>query len=76
MMSDTLSLLDERARDYPRMTAALDYLSEYWSEQPDLDAVARAAGLSPYHFQRVFKRWTGTTPAQWRAQHCRRVSQA
>ena len=62
MMSDTLSLLDERARDYPRMTAALDYLSEHWSEQPDLDAVARAAGLSPYHFQRVFKRWTGTSP--------------
>ena len=24
--------------------------------------MARAAGLSPYHFQRVFTRWTGTSP--------------
>jgi len=54
--------LDERARDYPRMTAALDYLSEHWREQPDLAAAARAAGLSQHHFQRVFTRWTGTSP--------------
>lgn len=54
--------LDERARDYPRMRAALDYLSENWSDQPDLDRVAAAAGLSPFHFQRVFTRWTGTSP--------------
>lgn len=54
--------LDERARDYPRMLAALDYLARHWSEQPDLDRVAAAAGLSPFHFQRVFTRWTGTSP--------------
>ncbi|TGY88997.1 methylated-DNA--[protein]-cysteine S-methyltransferase [Marinicauda algicola] len=54
--------LDERARDYPRVVAALDYLSRHWSEQPDLDEVAAAAGLSPFHFQRVFTRWTGTSP--------------
>lgn len=44
------------------MSAALSYLSEHWSEQPDLSAVADAAGLSPHHFQRVFTRWTGASP--------------
>lgn len=55
----------QRACDYARVTAALDYLSEHWREQPDLDAAARAAGLSPHHFQRVFTRWVGTSPKKF-----------
>jgi len=59
------SLIAQRASDYPRVTAALDYLTEHWREQPDLDAAARAAGLSPHHFQRVFTRWVGTSPKKF-----------
>ena len=55
----------QRACDYTRVTAALDYLTEHWREQPDLDAIARAAGLSPHHFQRVFTRWVGTSPKKF-----------
>lgn len=47
----------ESSADYARMTAALSYLSENWSEHPDLAEVSNAAGLSPHHFQRVFTRW-------------------
>ncbi|MEO1039120.1 MAG: methylated-DNA--[protein]-cysteine S-methyltransferase [Pseudomonadota bacterium] len=54
--------LDERARAYPRITAALDHLQAHWRDQPDLNELAAAAGLSPAHFQRVFTRWTGTSP--------------
>jgi AraC family transcriptional regulator of adaptative response/methylated-DNA-[protein]-cysteine methyltransferase len=54
--------LQTRAADYERVTAALDYLSEHWRDQPDLAAAAQAAGLSPHHFQRVFTRWTGASP--------------
>jgi len=59
------SLIAQRAADYPRVTAALDYLTEHWREQPDLDAAARAADLSPHHFQRVFTRWVGTSPKKF-----------
>ncbi|MCP2671353.1 bifunctional helix-turn-helix domain-containing protein/methylated-DNA--[protein]-cysteine S-methyltransferase [Maricaulaceae bacterium EIL42A08] len=52
----------ESSADYARMTAALSYLSENWSEHPDLAEVSNAAGLSPHHFQRVFTRWTGASP--------------
>lgn len=62
IMDSSPTILDERSRDYPRVVSALDWLSEHWSEQPDLDQVAAAAGLSPFHFQRVFTRWTGTSP--------------
>lgn len=49
-------------RDYARMRDALAFLSERWSDQPDLAEAARAAGLSPHYFQRVFTRWTGASP--------------
>ena len=58
-------LIAQRSADYPRVTAALDYLTEHWRAQPDLDAAARAAGLSPHHFQRVFTRWVGTSPKKF-----------
>ncbi len=40
-------------------------------EPPDLDQVAAGAGMSRFHFQRVFKEVTGTTPRAYFAE-CRR----
>ena len=57
--ASTLSL---RAQDYPRINAALDFIAAHWDEQPSLERIAQAAGLSPHHFQRVFTRWTGASP--------------
>lgn len=43
-------------------------------EPPALDALAQAAGLSRFHFHRVFKEITGMTPSAYgRAQRARRV---
>ncbi len=38
-------------------------------EPPDLDALAKAAGMSRFHFHRVFKRVTGVTPRAYVAGH-------
>ena len=51
-----------RAQDYPRINAALDFIAAHWDEQPSLERIASAAGLSPHHFKRVFTRWTGASP--------------
>src|SRR4051812_13646983 len=48
--------------NYARVARAIAYLSERYSEQPNLDEAARAAGLSPYHFQREFSRLAGVSP--------------
>src|SRR5436190_13988008 len=47
---------------YGRIARAIAYLAERYDEQPDLDEAARAAGLSPYHFQREFSRLAGVSP--------------
>jgi AraC family transcriptional regulator, regulatory protein of adaptative response / methylated-DNA-[protein]-cysteine methyltransferase len=52
-------------------------LIESAEEVPRLAAMAARAGLSPYHFHRVFKAVTGVTPRSYAAAHrTRRVRQA
>jgi AraC family transcriptional regulator of adaptative response/methylated-DNA-[protein]-cysteine methyltransferase len=52
-------------RDYKRVSEALAFLGDRWRDHPDLDSAARAAGLSPHHFQRVFSRWVGVSPKKY-----------
>lgn len=47
---------------------AIEYLSEKLDQKVSLQDVATAAGLSRYHFLRVFKKSTGITPHHYRTQ--------
>ncbi|MEM1300839.1 MAG: bifunctional helix-turn-helix domain-containing protein/methylated-DNA--[protein]-cysteine S-methyltransferase [Pseudomonadota bacterium] len=47
------------------MAAALRHLEEHAADQPSLDDVADAIGLSPAHFQRVFSQWVGVSPKKY-----------
>ncbi|MEM0944025.1 MAG: AraC family transcriptional regulator, partial [Pseudomonadota bacterium] len=47
------------------MAGALRYLEEHAGEQPSLDQVAEAIGLSPSHFQKVFSQWVGVSPKRY-----------
>ena len=48
--------------DYVRVEKAIHYLKEHSVEQPDLRSIAEVAGLSEFHFQRLFSRWAGVSP--------------
>lgn len=48
--------------DYIRIEKAIRYLKDHSIEQPDLRAVAQVAGVSEFHFQRLFSRWAGVSP--------------
>jgi len=52
-------------RDYQRVEAAIRYLETHHEAQPGLADIARAAGLSEYHFQRLFSRWVGISPKRF-----------
>ena len=47
------------------MARVLEHIGEQWREQPGLEDISAAFGLSPYHFQREFSRWAGLTPKQY-----------
>jgi AraC family transcriptional regulator of adaptative response/methylated-DNA-[protein]-cysteine methyltransferase len=38
------------------------FLDRHHTDQPDLNELAAAAGLSPFHFHRLFSAWAGVTP--------------
>ncbi len=54
-----------RPGDFERISRAIGYLERHHRDQPDLDSIAAAAGLSPFHFQRLFTRWAGVSPNQF-----------
>lgn len=51
--------------DYDRIESAMAYLVNQATAQPSLEEVAAHVHLSPYHFQRLFCRWAGTTPKRF-----------
>ena len=57
--------VDTPRDDYARIERALACIERDARRQPALDEMARAAGLSPAHFQRVFTRWAGISPKRF-----------
>lgn len=51
--------------DYDRIASAMAYLVDRAIDQPSLEEIAAHVHLSPYHFQRLFCRWAGTTPKRF-----------
>jgi AraC family transcriptional regulator of adaptative response/methylated-DNA-[protein]-cysteine methyltransferase len=54
--------MDMKPGDYRRIACAIRFLAEHYDTQPRLDTAARVAGLSPFHFQRLFTRYAGVSP--------------
>jgi AraC family transcriptional regulator, regulatory protein of adaptative response / methylated-DNA-[protein]-cysteine methyltransferase len=54
-------------RDFRRIGRAIRYIDARFREQPRLAEIAAAAGLSQFHFNRLFRRWAGVTPRQYLA---------
>ena len=56
------------SRDFARMTRAIEFIEREFERQPRLAEIARHVGLSEFHFNRLFRRWTGLTPKQYLAE--------
>jgi AraC family transcriptional regulator, regulatory protein of adaptative response / methylated-DNA-[protein]-cysteine methyltransferase len=57
--------LEAQSRDYDAVRAAIRFLFEQATNQPELDALAAHLKLSPAHTQKVFKRWCGLSPKEF-----------
>ncbi len=51
--------------NYNRIAKAIEFIDLNFKEQPNLEQVAEKVNLSPYHFQRLFSDWAGTSPKKF-----------
>jgi AraC family transcriptional regulator of adaptative response/methylated-DNA-[protein]-cysteine methyltransferase len=51
--------------NYTRIAEAIEYIKANFKTQPTLDEMARQVHLSPFHFQRLFSDWAGTSPKKF-----------
>lgn len=56
---------EEQNLNYSRITTAIEYIRANFKAQPSLDEIAKQVHLSPFHFQRLFSEWAGTTPKKF-----------
>ncbi len=62
------------ALDFQRIEASIHFIESHYRDEPSLRDIAASADLSPFHFERLFKRWAGTTPKRF--VQCLRVEHA
>lgn len=65
LSEETPSVHQVSSRDARRISAALRHLEMNYADPVELDALARAAGMSKYHFIRTFRSVVGMTPYQF-----------
>ena len=56
---------EQQQINYNRIAEAIAYIKNNFKTQPNLDEVAEQVHLSPFHFQRLFREWAGTTPKKF-----------
>jgi AraC family transcriptional regulator of adaptative response/methylated-DNA-[protein]-cysteine methyltransferase len=51
--------------NFNRVAEAIGYIQANFKRQPGLEEIAEKVNLSPFHFQRLFSEWAGTTPKRF-----------
>jgi len=54
-----------QVQHYNLISETIKWMAEHQSEQPGLDRLSAAMGVSPHHLQRTFQRWAGVSPKQF-----------
>lgn len=53
---------DAAAADYDVVRRAIGHIRGHWRQQPEIEAIAEAAGVTPTELHHLFRRWAGITP--------------
>jgi len=69
--------LRRAAADYAVVRRAIAFVCEHWRAQPEIDAIAAAAGVSASELHHLFRRWAAITPKDFlqalTLEHARRL---
>lgn len=58
-------MTEQEIINYNRIAEAIEYIKMNFKDQPNLDEVAKEINMSPFHFQRMFTEWAGTSPKKF-----------
>jgi AraC family transcriptional regulator, regulatory protein of adaptative response / methylated-DNA-[protein]-cysteine methyltransferase len=50
------------ASDYDIVRRAIGFISQEWRNQPEIESIAHAVGVTPTELHHLFRRWSGLTP--------------
>lgn len=50
------------AADYDVVRRAIGHIRGHWREQPEIETIAEAAGVTPTELHHLFRRWAGLSP--------------
>lgn len=56
---------EQEQLNYSRVAKAIEFVKSNFKAQPSLDEISDQVHLSPFHFQRLFAEWAGTTPKKF-----------
>jgi AraC family transcriptional regulator of adaptative response/methylated-DNA-[protein]-cysteine methyltransferase len=57
-----LTALTTAATDYDVVRRAIAHIRGHWRDQPEVEEIADAAGVTPTELHHLFRRWAGLTP--------------
>jgi len=57
-----LKPLDASAADYDIVRRAIAHIRGHWRDQPEIEEIAEASGVTPTELHHLFRRWAGLTP--------------
>src|ERR1700693_337804 len=60
-ITDSMTL-SSAAADYEVVRRAIGHIRGHWREQPEIEDIAEAAGVTPTELHHLFRRWAGLTP--------------
>ncbi len=64
-MTGTYDRMARLGEDYDRVERALGFIGDNFLRRPALGEIAGSVHLSEFHFERLFKRWAGTSPQRF-----------
>ena len=72
-----MNTMEQLEEDYARVERAIRFIESQALRQPSLAEIAADAGMSEFHFQRLFSRWVGISPKRFlqflTKEHARRL---
>src|SRR5262245_38223680 len=58
-------MTESNSKYYEIIAQTIEYIDSVFPEEPDLTELASVAGLSEYHFHRIFSEWAGLPPKKF-----------